>query len=136
MKLSLSLAAFAFLLFSCSPKLPPDNNWAIGKWILIELKEVPVQISGNTSKNAHLVFETSSKSYRGFGGCNNISGTYTINSGKISFKAQSARLAGCPDVPFETTFLNALNEVDKYVVTGNTMVLKKGRTALLKFQRK
>lgn len=136
MKLSLSLAAITFLLFSCSPKLPPDNNWAIGKWILTELKEVPVQISGNTAKNAHLIFETSAKAYRGFGGCNNINGTYSISSGKINFKAMSARLADCPDVPFETTFLSALNEVDKYVVTGNTMVLKKGRTTLLKFQRK
>lgn len=135
MKLCLCFTTVVFL-FSCSPKLPPDNNWAIGKWILTELKEVPVQITGNPSKNAHLIFETASKSYRGFGGCDNINGSYTINSGKIKFMALSAKLAGCPDVPFETTFLNALNDVDKYSVTGNVMILKKGRTTLIKLERK
>jgi len=39
-------------------------------------------------------------------------------------------------MPFKTTFLNALNEVDKYLVTGNTLVLKKGKTTLIKMQRK
>ncbi len=136
MKLSFILASVMFLSFSCSPKLPPDNNWAIGKWILTELKEVPVQQSGNTNKDAHLVFETVSKSYRGFGGCNTINGTYIINNDKIKFTALASRFAACPDVPFETTFLNALNEVDKYLVTGNTMVFKKGKTTLIKMQRK
>ncbi|MDN3657177.1 META domain-containing protein [Ferruginibacter paludis] len=130
------LFAVAVLLFSCSPKLAPDNNWAIGRWVLTELKEVPVQITGNPSKNAHLIFEPAGKKYRGFGGCNDINGTYIISSGKIKFVAQSGKLAGCPDVPFETTFLSALNDVDKYSVTGNVMILKKGRTTLIKLERK
>ncbi len=136
MKLSVMLVSLTLLLFSCSPKLPPDNNWAIGKWILTELKGVPVQLNGNLNKNAHLIFETAQKNYRGFGGCNNIDGKYSISSGKINFTAQSTTLAACPDVPFETTFLNTLNEVDKYTVTGNLMELKKGKTILLKLQRK
>ncbi|MBC7627369.1 META domain-containing protein [Ferruginibacter sp.] len=136
MKISRILVSVIFLLLSCSSKLPPDNNWSIGKWTLIELKEVPVKQSGNTNKDAHLVFETAAKNYRGFGGCNPINGTYTINNGKIKFTAQVYQLAACPDMPFETTFLNALNEVDKYLVTGNTLVLKKGKTTLIKMQRK
>jgi heat shock protein HslJ len=135
MKLLLFVAT-ALFIFSCSPKLPPDNNWAIGRWVLTELKEVPVQITGNPSKNAHLIFETAAKRYRGFGGCNEINGTYIISSGKIKFVAQSGKLAGCPDVPFETTFLSALTDADKYSVTGNVMILKKGRTTLIKLERK
>jgi heat shock protein HslJ len=124
------------ILFSCSPTLSPDNNWAEGRWILTELKEVPVQMSGNNNRNAHLEFKPSAKSYNGFGGCNNIAGTYTISKSKINFSQPAAKLAGCPDAPFETTFLSLLDEVDKYEVNGNTLTLKKGSKAMIKLERK
>lgn len=127
---------FVVVLFSCSPKLSPDHNWAEGKWILTELKEVPVQISGNSNKDAHLEFRPSSKTYAGFGGCNRIGGSYTISKSKIKFTPASAKLAGCPDVPFETTFLSLLNNVDKYDVNGNTMILKDGNKTVIKLERK
>jgi heat shock protein HslJ len=44
--------------------------------------------------------------------------------------------AACPDTPFETTFLNLLNDADKYTLDGNTMTLKKGKSTLVKLQRK
>jgi heat shock protein HslJ len=124
------------ILFSCSPKLSPDQNWAEGKWVLTELKEVPVQISGNIEKNAHIVFLPSSKSYQGFGGCNGINGSYTIGKTSIRFTSLAARLAGCPDVPFETTFLSLLKEVNKYSIDGNILSLKKGNKIEMKLQRK
>lgn len=123
-------------LFSCSPKLSPDQNWAEGKWVLIELKQVPVQISGNLEKNAHIVFLPSSKSFQGFGGCNDINGTYTIGTSSIKFISLASRLVGCPDVPFETTFLSLLMNVNKYSVEGNVLLLKKGNTLEMKLQRK
>ena len=104
--------------------------------MLTELKEVPVQISGNSNKNAHIEFKPSAKSYNGFGGCNRIAGTYTISKSRVNFTPSAARAAGCPDVPFETTFLSLLNEVDKYDVNGNTMILKKGSKTMIKLERK
>ena len=128
----LSLALF----FSCSPKLAPDSYWAEGNWILIELKEVPVQISGNILRNAHIEFTPSARSYKGFGGCNKISGTYSIDKSKINFTADTSLLADCPDVPFENTFLKELDEVDRYTITDDIMTLKRGKSTLIKFRRK
>lgn len=136
MKTIVTVICCSIVLFSCSPKLSPDNNWAEGKWILTELKEVPVQISGNDSRDAHIEFSPSSKSYKGFGGCNRIAGNYTVSSGKINFTAANAKFAGCPDVPFESTFLSLLDDVDKYSLSGDIMTLKKGSKVLIKLQRK
>jgi len=130
------LAFTCLLLHACSPKLAPDENWAEGNWILTELKEVPVQISGNTSRDAHIEFRPSSRRYEGFGGCNRMGGTYTIDRSRINFTPTSAKLAGCPDVPFETTFLSLLDEVDRYELRGNVMILKKGRKVLVQLERK
>ena len=126
----------SLFLFSCSPKLAPDHNWAEGNWILIELKDVPVQISGNDARDAHVEFQPSSGNYKGFGGCNPISGTYTISSSKIKFTAVAARLAACPDVPFETTFVSLLGEVDKYSISNDILSLKKGNDIVIKLRRK
>jgi heat shock protein HslJ len=136
MKVAGIVLFISVVLFSCSPKLSPDQNWAEGKWILTELKEVPVQISGNSNKDAHLEFKPSNKSYTGFGGCNSIGGSYTLSKGKIKFSPGSAKQAGCPDVPFETTFLSLLNQVDKYDVNGNIMILKDGNKTVIKLERK
>jgi heat shock protein HslJ len=132
-----SLAVLSLLiLFSCSPKLSPDGNWAEGKWVLIELKEVPVQISGDLERNAHINFLPSTKNYKGFGGCNKINGSYSISKSKIKFSAITAKLAPCPDVPFETTFLSSLNSVDKYAINGDIMTLFDGKKTMMKLQRK
>lgn len=136
MKAFLISISCSLVLFSCSPKLSPDNNWAEGKWILTELKEVPVQISGNDLRDAHIEFSPSSKTYKGFGGCNRIAGNYTISSSKINFTATNAKFAGCPDVPFESTFLSLLNDVNKYSLSGDVMTLKNGSKTLMKLQRK
>jgi heat shock protein HslJ len=132
--------AFAFfslvLLYSCSPKIAPDTNWAEGNWILIELKEVPVQISGNSWKDAHIDFTPSARTFGGFGGCNKIDGTYTIDKSKIKFNLSATLLAACPDVPFETTFLAQLKEVNNYTLTDDVMILKNGKNTVIKLRRK
>src|SRR5918993_3662861 len=115
------------VLNSCSPKLAPDENWAEGNWVLTELKGVPVQISGNVSRDAHVEFRPSTRRYEGFGGCNRISGVYTLDRSRLKFTPSAAKLDACPDVPFERTFLALLDDVDRYTLHRNPMVLKDGR---------
>ena len=136
MKRIVTLLLSIVVLSSCSPKLAPDENWAEGNWVLTELKEVPVQISGNVSRDAHIEFRPSSRRYEGFGGCNRISGTYTLDKSRLNFTPATGKLEACPDVPFETTFLALLNDVDRYTLNRNTMILKDGRKVLIKLQRK
>ena len=137
MKSVCTILFMSVIAFSCSPKLAPDSTWAEGKWLLIELKEVPVQISDNNRRNANIEFTPSQKTYSGFGGCNRISGTYNIDKSKINFTyAPLVSSDDCADLSFERTFLALLGDVDRYEVDGNIMTLKDGKNAILRFQRK
>src|SRR5512139_567350 len=74
----LTVLIFVIALSKCSPKLAPDAGWGgRQQWIVVEMKRVPVQQSGGR-RDAHIVFEVLEKTFRGNGGCNQISGNYNL----------------------------------------------------------
>jgi heat shock protein HslJ len=120
--------------YSCSPKLSPDNKWGERKWVLIEMKGAPVQLSG-TDRDAHLTFFAADKRYGGSGGCNRINGVYQINNkSKLIFGETASTKMLCADQAFETSFLNTLKTVDNYSIENNIMLLRKGREIVLKLR--
>lgn len=124
------------VVFSCSPKWSPDHYWSQKRWILTEMKGVPVQLSG-TNRDAYLEFSWTDKHFAGNGGCNHLSGTYTLEKKKdIHFSEVITTKMSCPDIAFETTFLNALHEIDKFETEGDRLLLKDGKKTLLIFQGK
>jgi heat shock protein HslJ len=118
---------------SCSPKLSPDYNWGNQRWVLTELKTVPVQRSG-TRKDAFIEFSPAEKRFTGNGGCNRINGNYELTKEKISLGEVISTKMSCEDISFETTFLNTLADVNKYEVQGNALLLKHNRDVILKFE--
>lgn len=134
MKKILPIALFATLIISsCSPKLSPDYSWAQKRWVLVEMKGVPVQLGGG-GRDAHLEFTPAEKRFAGNGGCNHISGTYTLEKKDLRFNDVIATKMACADISFETTFLNTLKDVDRYQVDGNQLKLKDGRKVILVLQ--
>src|SRR4051812_2065789 len=103
---------------SCSPKLSADNTWDRRRWILVELKGVPVQLGGG-GRDAYIEFTPSTKRFAGNAGCNQISGTYTLDKRKLDFGDVISTKMSCPDISFETTFLSELSGVDRYETDGN-----------------
>lgn len=127
---------FTLILFSmaCASNKLPDNNWADKKWVLMELRGAPVQISG-TDKDAHLVFAAPDKRFFGSGGCNRINGAYTMaKKGRLSFSEPMSTRMSCPDLAFESSFLATLKEVDRFSVLDNTLHLMKGNEVLMKLK--
>src|SRR6266498_3776236 len=94
------------------------------------MKEVPVQLSG-TRRDAYLTFRPEEKRFSGNGGCNSISGNYTIDKNKINFSDITSTKMSCPDISFENAFLQLLDQVNRYEVSGNTILLKNGNEILL-----
>jgi heat shock protein HslJ len=120
----------------CSPKLAPDSNWGYQKWVLIEMKEVPVQQSGGRA-DAYLEFFPNDKKFSGYGGCNRINGNYTLSkNSSIHFTDVISTKMSCPDLAFENTVLGTLNEVNRYEITENSMLLKHDNKVLLIYQRR
>lgn len=116
--------------FQCSPKLSPDASWGNQRWVLAEMKGVPVQQSGGR-RDAYISFLVAEKRFTGNGGCNQINGSYRIDKREIRFSDVISTKMSCNDIEFENTFLSILNTIDRYEVRGSDLVLKRNKEALL-----
>ena len=92
----------AFISIQCSPKLSPDYGWGNQRWIVTELKGVPVQQS-DSRRDAFLSFNAGEKRYSGNGGCNQVSGNYTLSNNNIHFGEITSTKMSCNDIEFEKT---------------------------------
>jgi heat shock protein HslJ len=114
----------------CSPKLSPDAGWGRQRWVVTEMKGIPVQLSGGR-RDAFIDFRIDEKRFSGNGGCNQISGNYTLDKNEITFNEIISTKMSCEDIAFENTFLDLLKRVDRYEQKGNDLVLKRKREVLL-----
>lgn len=132
---------YLFILFTavmgldCSPKLSPDAGWGRGRWVLVEMKGVPVQQSGGR-RDAFINFEVDQKRFRGNGGCNQVNGNYSVDKNTIQFNEVISTKMSCDDIEFENTFLSALGSINRYEVKGNDLLLKRKREVLLVLRAK
>lgn len=132
---SFFFAALAIMLYSCSGTKPlADQQWTGKKWTLVTMNGNPVQIS-HTEKDAHLVFNADSKTITGSGGCNRITGGYNLTKSSINFPSIASTRMACIDMAFEKAFLDWLKKVNGYEYTGDELILKEGKTALLVFKQ-
>jgi len=116
----------------CTPKLSPDSNWAGRRWILTEMKGVPVQLSGGR-RDAYISFDAGEKTFAGNGGCNQISGNYSLDKKDIHFGEVISTKMSCEDIDFENAFLSTLSKIDRYEQRGNDLLFKKKKDVLLRF---
>jgi heat shock protein HslJ len=127
---------FTLIIFvasiSCTHKLSPDANWSGRRWVLTEMKGVPVQLSGGR-RDAYINFDPTARTFSGNGGCNQISGGYTLEKKEIHFGEVMSTKMSCEDIQFENTFLSILNTIDRYEQSGNDLVLKRKKEVLLRF---
>jgi heat shock protein HslJ len=115
---------------NCSPKLSPDAAWARQRWVVTEMKGIPVQLSGGR-RDAFIRFEHVEKRFTGNGGCNQLNGSYALNKKNIKFGQVVSTKMNCEDIAFESTFLDLLNKVDKFEQKGNDLYLKRKKEVLL-----
>ena len=121
--------------FYCSPKLSPDAGWGNQQWVLVEMKEVPVQQSGGR-RDAHISFDVAAKRFTGNGGCNQINGNYSLDKQEIKFTEVVSTKMSCNDIEFENAFLTILSSIDHYEVRGEDLLLKKNKETRLVLRSK
>lgn len=126
----LLIIVVALTAFHCSPRISPDTAWANQRWVLTELRGVPVQQSGSR-RDAFIRFNVAEKKFSGNGGCNQINGIYNLDKNEITFTDVIATKMSCNDIEFENTFLSTLSSIDRYEVSGNDLLLKRKRETLL-----
>lgn len=126
----LLLFIFVTGLSNCSPRLAPDAGWGRQQWKVVEMRGVPVQQSGGR-RDAHIIFNVAEKTFGGNGGCNRLSGNYSLDRNDINFANIVTTKMSCDDIEFENVFLNELSGVDRYEINGDELRLKHKRETVL-----
>ncbi len=118
------------VIVSCSPRLSADTGWSRQRWVVTQMKGIPVQLSGSR-RDAFINFNINEKKFSGNGGCNQINGNYILDKKEIKFENVISTKMSCEDIAFENTFLDLLSKVDRFEQKGDDLHLKRKREVLL-----
>lgn len=96
-------------------------------WKLIQLHGSDVTKEPGDRKEANLMLKAAGNRVTGSGGCNTISGIYTLSgeSGVTFTKVISTQME-CPTMETEPKFIKVLGVVDQYIIRNDTLMLMKG----------
>jgi heat shock protein HslJ len=105
-------------------------------WKLTELQGRPINVNAGMTSEPHIIFKEKDNRVNGNGGCNSFSGSYTLKSNDgISLSKIISTLMACSQMDTESDFFKVLEMADSYIVSGDTLVLKKDRmTPLARFE--
>ncbi|HPS65912.1 MAG TPA: META domain-containing protein [Ignavibacteria bacterium] len=127
--LSFFLCGILFLT-SCSA-YKGQTNLDSNQWELVSLTGT----APNGERGLPYVMFTSGYGFSGYTGCNTFTGSYTLESSKLSLNPGIMTKMFCAESR-ETDFLIALKKVNGYKIIGNSLYLFDGNTELMKFRQK
>ncbi len=96
-------------------------------WKLIQLHGSEVTPEKGDRREANLMLKAEGNRVTGSGGCNTISGIYTLNGDNgVTFTKVISTQMECPTMETEPKFVKVLSIVDQYVIKNDTLMLMKG----------
>jgi heat shock protein HslJ len=127
------------IIMACRPSnkigklvgVPKERSLENTYWVLNELNETSI-VNSNSGK-LFIELKAETKRIVGFGGCNQISGGYTITGSKIKFSTATTRMFCQQTMEVETSFLKALSTVTTFEIKEHDLFLKSENIIVLKF---
>jgi heat shock protein HslJ len=140
MKKGLVLIVLCLYLVSCSTNKAALNSSAEGlqgRWELTLFtpggKEF-AELFGQ--RRPELEFNTAEKRVSGTTGCNQLSGNYAVSGSAFQFGPNMALTKmACPSYD-ETTFLNAMSAVNRFILSSDQLQLLQDSTLIMAFAKK
>ena len=71
---------------------------------------------------------------KGFAGCNNMGGNFTLEGNKIHFTIFSTKMFCQDRMDIEDFFTSSLSKTETYIIKGEELSLYQGETKLITFQ--
>ena len=100
-------------------------------WKLVRLGGAPVEVSAGQAE-PQLVFASDALQVSGSGGCNRITGAFTLENDRLHLGPLASTMMGCVDgMEQEQRFLKSLNHVERYRIRGHQLELLDGSGAVL-----
>lgn len=89
------------------------------KWVLDSLDGS--KINTESGKEITLIFDSETKKFSGFGGCNSYFGTVKKELDKLTFSGIGSTKMACDDMKNETSYFSELPKVKKYDTRNNSL---------------
>jgi heat shock protein HslJ len=126
------------LIVSCKPSNKINKVVGITKatlensrWLLTELNTQPITIQSKP----YLVFAAKSMVLNGFGGCNQLAGSYEVSGQKIKLNNIAATRMFCQEtMAVENSFLQSLQLINAYKIESQELLLLQDDTIIARFQ--
>jgi heat shock protein HslJ len=119
---------------SSNPIRKPDASLTETYWKLIAIREAPYTPSEN-QREAHLKLRGFNNAVEGSGGCNSFAGTYTLEDEKLTLGPLAMTAMACIDgMDTEREFAQALSELNRYEIEGDTLRAHKDEELILRFE--
>lgn len=92
-------------------------------WKLLQLGTEPVAIT-DPQREPYLTLNAEQKRVSGYGGCNRMMGSYTVDGDKLAFGQMAGTMMACVDgMQTESAFHKALGTVARYRIVGEKLEL-------------
>ncbi|RMH65971.1 MAG: META domain-containing protein [Cyanobacteria bacterium J003] len=108
-----------------------------GRWQLQRLGNPPLP-PRNPMDTVFIEFDPSAQQATGFSGCNNFTSGYSVNAQQLRFSAVATTRRACMGPwaqRIEMSFLQSLEQTNRYRIEGNTLTFYDGDRPLAMFQR-
>jgi heat shock protein HslJ len=104
-------------------------------WKLVRLGDAPVEVV-EQQQEPNLVLAGDQPRVSGSGGCNRLTGGFTLDGSKLKFTGMASTMMACLEAgEQETRFLQMLGKVQGYRIEGNHLeLLDAGGTVLARFE--
>lgn len=102
-------------------------------WKLSKMEGIPATAIDGESDAFTLVFNAADTMVAGRTNCNRFFGKYEAGEGKLELCPLGMTRMACPDMEFENAFVQMLDEVDRYEISGTTLKFYDDQTLLAEF---
>ena len=115
---AMAAAMFIFSMCSQNNTIPVESNWELEYLYSNGTEMTPPQ-----EHTATLAFLKDSK-IAGETGCNRFFGEYTAEGERVKFENMGSTRMMCPDMQFETAYLQAISQTASYTIEDGELSLK------------
>lgn len=105
------------------------------EWRLEETQSRSVT-SGSVNRELTLRFDTTNHLFSGDGGCNLMSGRYSVDGNKIVMRNLTSTRIRCPQYSLENLYFNIIQSADQYEIINNRLILYDRGKRIAEFSRR
>ena len=118
------------------PRSRPDASLTETYWKLVAIGETPYRMSPKSQqREPHLKLHIQNNLVEGHSSCNQFTGQYELEHGRIVFGALAVTMRACADdYDAERRFLQGLDDMDRFEIEGDELRAYHGEQLLLRFE--